>query len=102
MSRRTETAHKAEPLGKSAQHDKVLDSRDSRDAGNAAIAASPFTFLFGGGDLPIGTSLGKGTRYINGPSHHPSRGVKTRSPGLCDKSTAQSAGGRADGSICVY
>jgi hypothetical protein len=35
MSRRTETAYKAESPGKSAQHDKALDSGDTV---NAAVA----------------------------------------------------------------
>lgn len=44
MSRRTETAYKAESPGKSAQHDEALDSGDTV---NAAVASSQFTFLSG-------------------------------------------------------
>ena len=44
MSRRTETAYKAEFPGKSAQHDKAQDSGDTV---NAVVASGQFTFLSG-------------------------------------------------------
>ena len=54
MSRRTETAYKAESPGKSAQHDKALGSGDTV---NAAVASSQFTFL-SGETCSVCTSLG--------------------------------------------
>jgi hypothetical protein len=44
MSRRTETAYKAESPGKSAPHGEALDSGDMV---NAAVASRKFTFLSG-------------------------------------------------------
>ena len=44
MSRRTETAYKAESPGKSARHDKAPGSGDTV---NAAVASRKFTFLSG-------------------------------------------------------
>ncbi len=44
MSRRTETAYKAQSPGKSAQHDKAPDSGDRV---NAAVVQRKFTFLSG-------------------------------------------------------
>ena len=44
MSRRTETAYKAQSPGKSAPHDKALDSGDRV---NAAAVQRKFTFLSG-------------------------------------------------------
>jgi hypothetical protein len=38
MSRRTETAYKAESPGKSAQHDKALDSGDTVNAPPTGVA----------------------------------------------------------------
>ena len=61
MSRRTETAYKAESPGKSAQHDKALDSGDTV---NAAVAWSRFTFL-SGETCPVSNSLGSGARHGN-------------------------------------
>jgi len=61
MSRRTETAYKAESPGKSAQHDKALGSGDTV---NAAVASSQFTFL-SGETCPVGNSLGSGARHGN-------------------------------------
>jgi hypothetical protein len=44
MSRRTETAYKAESPGKSATHEKAPDSGDTV---NAAVVSRKFTFLSG-------------------------------------------------------
>ena len=63
MSQRTETAYKAVSPGKSAQHDKALDSRDTV---NAAVAQSQFTSL-SGETCPVCNSFGSGARHANMP-----------------------------------